>query len=59
MVCPEVWDGLRVALRAKSAGIWPVAGGSQDQARAFLQLYDVVADEVARIEAEEMKSASK
>ena len=55
MVDAEVLDGVRSALRAKVYNIWPVAGGSQDQARAFVQLFDVVSDEVGRIESDEMK----
>ena len=57
MVNTEIFEGVMSALRAKVYNIWPVAGGSQDQSRAFMQLFDVVSDEVNRVEAEEMKKS--
>lgn len=57
MVTTEIFEGVRSALRAKVYSIWPVTGGSQDQSRAFMQLFDVVSDEVNRVEAEEMKKS--
>tara|TARA_R100000951_G_scaffold104542_1_gene97754 strand:+ start:162 stop:425 length:264 start_codon:yes stop_codon:yes gene_type:complete len=56
VVDAESFEGVRAAIRAKVYNIWPVAGGSQDQSRAFMQLFDVVSDEINRVEAEEMKN---
>lgn len=59
VVDAEVLEGVRSALRAKVYNIWPVAGGTQDQSRSFVQLFDVVSDEVSRIEADEMKKRER
>ena len=58
VVDTEILESVRSALRAKVYNIWPVAGGTQNQSRAFVQLFDVVSDEVSRIEADEMKKSN-
>lgn len=45
---------IRYSVLAK-AGIWPVVGGSLDQAKSFLDSHAIIVSEIASIEEERMK----
>lgn len=45
---------VRTASRAKNFKIWPVLGGALNQSRSFIQAFDLIADEISKIEQEEI-----
>ena len=54
------FECVRMASRSKNFKLWPILGGSLDQSRSFIQAFDLIVDEISKIEQEEMsKNASK